>query len=599
MIQSTTSQPANTEAATSKALDFLSTPNAWVFLGCGAMLLLLSGVRKGDKRKTAMGHFGSGTEKRAAYRQAKKQILDRKHNSVALYVGSPSLLGKDPLMFPDAQRGMAVCGGPGSGKTFSVIDPSIRSAIEQGFPVILYDFKYPTQTSRVAAYAKENGYKVRVFAPGHPESDTCNPLDFLKDETDSLMARQMAEVLNKNFSTGSADKSEDPFFTQAGDQLTEAIFLLAKSIKEYPDIMMCQALLSVDDLPGRLSANSDSLNPWVYSSFGQLLSVADSEKTVASIIATTNSNFTRFMKKDLLGAFCGETNIPLDLEGKQLLVFGMDRERRDVVGPLLATILHMIVTRNVVRKRKTPLILALDELPTLYLPALVQWLNENREDGLVCMLGFQNMAQLEKTYGKELSRSILGGCATKAIFNPQEYESAQMFSDFLGEEHVFFKQKSRGYNEGRVSSNLSDQEKTRKLFEPSRFLKLPTGQCVLLNPGYRNKKEAGVPFVQRVKLDRAILKSIGNSQSQWKRVKNELAASRGDRYLPSSDDLKARYALVEARFPKQQPESTQDNKKLKLDAFLKSVREKAAASQSPQPTLTDNHSAGLQNPDES
>ena len=578
MPQSTTtstSQPVSPEAGISKALEFLSMPQAWIILGCTVMVFILAGLRKGDKYKTAMGRFGGGGEKRNADRQAKKQMMEAKHNSVALYVGSLSTFGRSPIMFPDAQRGMAVCGGPGSGKTFSIIDPAIRSAIEQGFPVILYDFKYPTQTSRVAAYAKENGYKVRVFAPGHPESDTCNPLDFLKDETDSLMARQMAEVLNKNFSTGGAGKSEDPFFTQAGDQLTEAIFLLAKSIKEYSDIMMCQALLSVDNLPGRLSANSDKLNPWVYSSFGQLLSVADSEKTVASIIATTNSNFTRFMKKDLLGAFCGETNIPLDLEGRQLLVFGMDRERRDVVGPLLATILHMIVTRNVVRKRKTPLVLALDELPTLYLPALVQWLNENREDGLVCLLGFQNMAQLEKTYGKELSRSILGGCATKAIFNPQEHESAQMFSDFLGEEHVSFKQKSRGYNEGRVSSNLSDQEKTRKLFEPSRFLKLPTGQCVLLNPGYRNKKEAGLPFVQKVKLNRGLLKSIKSSQQQWESVKQGLARERGDRYVPSSDDLKARYTYVEKNYAKQKKtESNLKEKKSQIDALVSELRKK-------------------------
>jgi hypothetical protein len=57
----------------------------------------------------------------------------------------------------------------------------------------------------------------------------------------------MVEVLNKNFSTGGSNKSEDPFFTQAGDQLTEGIFLLAKST-DYPDLMMCQAILSMNNL---------------------------------------------------------------------------------------------------------------------------------------------------------------------------------------------------------------------------------------------------------------------------------------------------------------------------------------------------------------
>lgn len=139
------------------------------------------------------------------------------------------------------------------------------------------------------------------------------------------MARQMAEVLNKNFSTGGANKSEDPFFTQAGDQLTEGIFLLAKD-SPYPDIMMCQSLLSMNNLAGLLRENQGELNLWVYASFGQLVSVEDSEKTAASIVATAARNFTRFIKKDILAAFCGKTTIPLDFEGKQLLIMGLDRE---------------------------------------------------------------------------------------------------------------------------------------------------------------------------------------------------------------------------------------------------------------------------------
>jgi type IV secretory pathway TraG/TraD family ATPase VirD4 len=107
----------------------------------------------------------------------------------------------------------------------------------------------------------------------------------------------------------------------------------------------------------------------------------------------------------------GQTTLPLDLDGKQLIVFGLDRNNRDIVAPLLAAILHMIVSRNVSRTtpRKDPLVTVLDELPTLYLPALVNWLNENREDGFCGILGYQNLAQLEQFYGKELARAIFGG----------------------------------------------------------------------------------------------------------------------------------------------------------------------------------------------
>ena len=72
------------------------------------------------------------------------------------------------------------------------------------------------------------------------------------------------------------------------------------------------------------------------------------------------------MSPDILSVFCGKTTIPLQLKGKQLLIIGMKREKQDVVAPLLATVLHMIVTRNVVStKREDPLLVAIDELPTL------------------------------------------------------------------------------------------------------------------------------------------------------------------------------------------------------------------------------------------
>ena len=38
-----------------------------------------------------------------------------------------------------------------------------------------------------------------MLAPGFPESEVCNPIDFLRSESDAEMARQIATVLNKNF----------------------------------------------------------------------------------------------------------------------------------------------------------------------------------------------------------------------------------------------------------------------------------------------------------------------------------------------------------------------------------------------------------------
>ena len=524
----------------------LQSRNGLILLGCFVLVgvLALWGDRK--KGKLATSRFGSAKEKGAARKRAVKQLAARQHNAVSLYIGKPKRQ-KDArsIYLPDLQRGVAVCGGPGSGKTFSVIDPLIRSALEQGLPVALYDFKYPTQSARHAAYAAKLGYQVHVLAPGFPESGVCNPIDFLRSESDAEMARQIATVLNKNFRL-MTQSNEDGFFAAAGDQLTEALLMLAKST-EYPDIMTAQAVLGLTNLGNRIAAAKD-MNSWIRVSFNQLIGVKDAEKTASGIVGSASETFTRFMKEGVLGSFCGRTSIPLELKGKQLLIFGMDRERRDVVGPLVATVLHMIVTRNVAKRRQDPLIVAIDELPTLYLPTLVQWLNENREDGLSVILGFQNLVQLEKTYGRELARAILGACATKAIFNPQEYEAARMFSDFLGDEEIRYKQKSRNRGGGKSSTTISEQERTRKLFEPSQFLRLPQGKCVLINPGFTSKGEAAIPIRQTIKIPKVDLQATEASEALWAKIQARLM-QRSPQRIPTTEDLEARRQLVESMLP--------------------------------------------------
>ena len=393
-------------------------------VGLSLVILIIFQSLGEKKSKLAKGRFGGDAEKAKAKRKALTQLKARKKNAVSVWIGRPQSTPwskEQPIYLPDAQRGMAVLGAPGTGKTVSIIDQVVLSVLEQGFPLILWDFKYPTQTSRLAPYAAKCGYDVKVFAPGFPESECCNPLDFLSDETDSLMARQLAEVMNANFKKiGHA--TEDGFFGPAGDQVSEGILMLTKATP-YPDLMMAQALVSRTDLAKQLIKKRNELNPWILASFGQLIASADSEKTVSSILATAANNLTRFMKPNLVPAFVGKSTIPTRLRGKQLLILGIDREKRDVLAPLIATILHLLINKNVIN-RDDPLFLIADEVPTLYLPSLHHWLNENREDGLCTLLGFQNIVQMEKIYGLELSRAIVGGCGTKIIFNPQDQETA-------------------------------------------------------------------------------------------------------------------------------------------------------------------------------
>lgn len=591
-------QPPTPQIEPEKIISFIKSPNGTMLIVV-AILFSIIQLFAGDnkKGKIATSYWGGTKEKNAAKKKATKQIKSPQRNSAALYIGMPPDIRKKlnadwfakqlipekdakkkppaspTLYLPDVQRGTAVIGAAGSGKTFSVIDPMVRSALDQGFPMCMYDFKYPAQTKRAVAYALKRGYTVRLFAPGFPESDTCNPLDLIKNEEDAIAAGQLAQVINRNI--GGA-RGGDSFFEDAGDALTEGIFLLTKAIetltgeRQYCDLIMAQAILSLTSLPARLEAALPRLNVWTTRPLTQLISVKDSEKTAASIVGTAQKTFQRFLKKDFVGAFCGQTTLPLDIDGKQLIIFGLDRNNRDIVSPLLAAILHMVVTRNVSRTtpRHDPLITVLDELPTLYLPQLVNWLNENREDGFCGILGFQNISQLEHKYGKEIARAVIGGCATKFIFNPQDPESAKIFADLLGETEIEYKSKSKSSSQSGTTTSISDQKQKRHLMEAAAFGKLTTGRAIILNPAYQRQDESYIPLLQHIKVSKADIAEQKWAENQWTPIRERFIKANNALVSDTerSRQLEERRNLAEQLFPL--PEGEADNSSNNVSDFF-------------------------------
>jgi type IV secretory pathway TraG/TraD family ATPase VirD4 len=535
-------------------------------LGLGGCWLMTD--NRSCKTRMANAQWAGAREKSTARQVAIKQINERKRDGLTTWINTPLIStlknpqvkkGKGSKRFiitpqantvfiPDGQRGTTVCGAPGSGKTFSVIDPMIRSVIDQGFPICLYDFKFPGGQAEIhAAYARNKGYDVRIFAPGFDGSESCNLLDFLNSADDSETAGQIAKVLNKNFSLNGGKGGEDPFFQLSGDQLIKAVLQLTK-LSEYPDFLTCQKILALDssDLIDRVKAAD--ISPWVRTSWDQFMSMRESEKTAASVAAIASLMFTNFVSPDILPCLCGESTIPLDLEGKQMIIFGMDQNRRDIVGPILATVMHMIIVRNIARKRVDPLAVFLDELPTIALPNLVNWLNESRSAGFCGVLGYQNMTQLEQAYGKETSRAILSGCNTKFIFNPGEYESAKYFSDYLGDEEIRYKQRSRSNSKDGGSNSISDQDKTKKMFSTEEFLKLPAGSCVFINPAYANQTEASIPMKLKVQVGDSELKRREYSESKFNLVIQQLK-KRNQHPQITTDDIKKRIVALDLFIP--------------------------------------------------
>lgn len=493
-------------------------------LGGIALITALGGKKKGI---LASGRMGGGAELMAAKRLALRLMKARRSNEVAGQINRR-------LYLPELERGTVIIGKPKVGKS-SIIEPLARSLLRQGFPMILFDHKYPDQSEVLAGYAIEQGYQVSVFAPGLPESCVVNPLDFLCDETDGVMAREVATVINKNFTLASS-KGTDPFFGESGDQLIEAILLLAKSSK-YPDLVMAQKLLGLEDIVARLKAND--LNPWVRTSFDQFISLAKSEKTAASIAGTALIFFSRFVKPGIVNSFVGQTTLPLKLEGKRLIILGLDPRYSSVVTPLLATVIHLLVILNCAQRRTDPLIFLGDEIPTINLPDLSKWINTKRSKGFCPILGAQNYPLWDDAIGKDKRRAICSAAGTLISFNPGDFETARDLSDICGEKQVDFRQRSSGSSGGKGSSNVSEQSQIVKLVEPAKLLKLGTGRALLRIPAAQSRDDSYLPVITKIHLEKNDQADAARSRELWTRLRAKLV-ERNKRPAITGDALQER-----------------------------------------------------------
>ena len=514
-----------------------------LFLG---LLLLIIGMNlfSARKGKISTGRFGGRTERWAAAAIARQQRRGNKPNKVALRAGNIDL--------PQAQQSIIVSGAPDSGKTFSIIDRAIQDAICQGFPIVVYDFK-GSQLEAHAAYAAAQGYQVDVFAPGQSYTGICNPLDFLADESDSLMASQLAEVIQKNAQRNGGSSYENDFFAAAGAFLVEAVMLLAKTTP-YPDLFMANKILNLENLPARirLAQMEGRIPAWTLESFSQLISSEGADKQVAGIIATAQKTFKKFIGKQLVSSFCGNTSIALDLTGKRILFLQVDIQKRDAVSPLLAAVLHMLVLRNFAKPRTETLVVALDELPTLYLADLYKWVNEFRSYGFVSLLGYQNFAQLQHIYGREVSQALFAACGTKIFFNPKHRETANEFSGYLGDKEVRLFTNSRSSGMQRSTSRNEQYQKV-PLMTPDQILKLDQGECILINPAYKGGGEAFIPMRVKVRVPQREIRIEQRSIQLWNTmVRDRLIQRATQLHLLDQDPAKEnerRRDLAEKLFP--------------------------------------------------
>ena len=428
-------------------------------------------------------------------------------------------------------RGTWVVGTPGSGKTFSIIEPFIRQHSAKGFALVVYDYKFPTLATKLYYHYKKNqklgklpkGCKLNIINFVDVEySRRVNPIQ-LKYINNLAAASETAETLLESLQKGKKEGGggSDQFFqTSAVNFLAACIYFFCNWGKEPydKDGNMLTAEKVQDKQTKRMiptgrvfNSAGEEVEPayWLgkYSDMPHILSfLNESYQTIFEVLETDNEvapllgPFQTALKNkamEQLEGMIGTLRVYTsrlatkesywifhkdgddfdlkvsDPKSPSYLLIANDPEMESIIGALNALILNRLVTRvNTGQGKNIPVSIIVDELPTLYFHKIDRLIGTARSNKVSVALGFQELPQLEADYGKVGMQKIITTVGNVVSGSARSKETLEwLSSDIFGK----VVQLKKGVTIDRDKTSINLNENMDSLVPASKISDMPTG----------------------------------------------------------------------------------------------------------------------------
>ena len=428
-------------------------------------------------------------------------------------------------------RGTWVVGTPGSGKTFSLIEPFIRQHSAKGFALVVYDYKFPTLATKLYYHYKKNqklgnlpkGCKFNIINFVDVEySRRVNPIQ-LKYINNLAAASETAETLLESLQKGKKEGGggSDQFFqTSAVNFLAACIYFFCNWGKEPydKDGNMLTAEKVQDKQTKRMIPTGRVFNSageeaepayWLgrYSDMPHILSfLNESYQTIFEVLETDNEvapllgPFQTALKNkamEQLEGMIGTLRVYTsrlatkesywifhkdgddfdlkvsDPKNPSYLLIANDPEMESIIGALNALILNRLVTRvNTGQGKNIPVSIIVDELPTLYFHKIDRLIGTARSNKVSVTLGFQELPQLEADYGKVGMQKIITTVGNVVSGSARAKETLEwLSSDIFGK----VVQLKKGVTIDRDKTSINLNENLDSLVPASKISDMPTG----------------------------------------------------------------------------------------------------------------------------
>ena len=403
-------------------------------------------------------------------------------------------------------RATMVLGTPGSGKSYTIVEEYIKQHIQKGFAMLVYDFKYP-DLSQVAynyflKYHDGYSHQPRIYMVNFDEpinSHRVNPIAplLIQNQADALAT---SEALFLNINKEYIKKKD--FFTSSAVNLVAAIIWFLRSFEEgkYCTIPHVIGLLSLSDevLFSILEKQAD-IKP-LLSPFADALS-KEAYEQLSGQTASARIPLSRLATKELFWILSGN-DVALDINNPDhpaLLFLANNPQTQKSYGAIFG-LLASTITRIINKKNRLPLSLIIDELPTIYINGLDNLIATARSNKISTLLSFQDLAQLERDYGREVANAIFNTVGNK-ITGSVVAETAKKLSDMIGktiQQRANISYSKRGTTTGKTTT-------LDYLIPPETIAQLSQGEfCGVLSDTYEQKAEQKI-FYSKVMADKSDL----------------------------------------------------------------------------------------------
>ena len=428
-------------------------------------------------------------------------------------------------------RGTWVVGTPGSGKTFSIIEPFIRQHSAKGFAIVAYDYKFPTLAQKLYYH-----YRINKKAGLTPKGCAFNIINFVNVEysrrvnpiqlkyiSNLAAASETAETLLESLQKGKKEGGggSDQFFqTSAVNFLAACIYFFCNYEKRPydengqemnydktidPETGMIKPTGVVRDAMGNVKepaywlgkySDMPHILSFLNESYETIFEVLMTDTEVAPLLGPFRTAFdnkameqlegmigtlrvftSRLATKESYWIFSKEGD-DFDLKVSDpnhpsYLLIANDPEMESIIGALNALILNRLVTRvNTGLGKNVPVSIIVDELPTLYFHKIDRLIGTARSNKVSVTLGFQELPQLEADYGKTGMQKIITTVGNVVSGSARAKETLEWLSNDIFGKVVQLK---KGVTIDRDRTSININENMDSLVPGSKIADMPTG----------------------------------------------------------------------------------------------------------------------------